>query len=1041
MKKFYALVALCVCGFWHLSVQAQTVKGTIKDAKGETLPGVFVKVVSTGKGTASGLDGTYSIDAPSGAQKIEFLLLGYLTKTMDVTLAAGETKVMDVVMEEDTKMTEEVVVVGYGVQRKRDVTGSIAKVDGKNLTRFPTPSFEAALQGQAAGVQVSQGSGLAGSGSLVRVRGVASISAGGDPLYVVDGIPITQDQFLRGNSGAMNTNPLAAINPNDIASVEILKDAAATGIYGSRGANGVILITTKRGTSQKGTTFDFNTRFGVGEAASRPNMMNTEQYLAVRQEAWENDGGTGYVWLPNLTSASSDAADREAAYKKALKTNTDWWDQTTGLGFKQAYSFGANHNNGKGTRLYAGVSYDENGSYLIGNSFTRTGLRLNLDQEITKKLKINFGGSYTNAVNNRVDAAWSGGVGEAMSTALPYYPVYNPDGTYYMWNGGFSNPVAYRNQRQWQYEEDRFLVNLGVVYSITPDLHFRSNIGTDLMRGFDYKFTPRGINMGQVDSYSEMGGNVVDNGTATFTLDYFKKVKENHSFTLLGGYEMQLAHTRGYFANYVNANGLLNNGDWLPFGLANGDAIPAFDDTQDVGLAGGAEGLQFGRRLKFFSVFSRVNYNYKNKYFAQAVARMDGSSKFGANNRTGFFPTVSAGWIMSEEKFLKGNKVISFMKLSSGVGFVGNSDIAQDAQYGNTAIGGIYDGVSSLFLSKLPNPDLKWERTSTFNAALETGLFKDRITFEVSVYRKYTKDALMDVAIPSSTGFTNQTVNAAEILNRGIELSITSNNISKPNFTWKTELNISRNYNELVSIGEYTPDAVSGGTNDSRVIVGRPIGSFYLMQWSHVDPETGLPVYLDKNGNETSDYDNFQRQYVGDGLPDVSGGITNTFIYKNWDLQIFATFSLGAKIFDSSGKRQLGVVTDWNMRTDLLDRWQQPGDSDTQFARLTLNETTYDLPSGFPWWNTSLFIYDADYLRMKNIAIGYTFKLKKESKISNLRVGANVTNLFTLTNYPGLDPEIVRDFENPADRNLSPNVTYLTPAQERSYNISVSLNF
>jgi hypothetical protein len=245
----------------------------------------------------------------------------------------------------------------------------------------------------------------------------------------------------------------------------------------------------------------------------------------------------------------------------------------------------------------------------------------------------------------------------------------------------------------------------------------------------------------------------------------------------------------------------------------------------------------------------------------------------------------------------------------------------------------------------------------------------------------------------------------------------------------------------LKSIGDYTPDAVSGGTNDSRVIVGKPIGSFYLMQWSHVDPSTGLPVYLDKNGNETSDYDNFQRQYVGDGLPDVSGGITNTLIYKNWDFQFLATFSLGAKIFDSSGKRQLGVVTDWNMRTDVLDRWQQPGDSDTRFARLTLDETNYSLPSGFPWWNTSLFIYDADYLRMKNIALGYNFKMKQESRINTLRVGVNVTNLFTLTNYPGLDPEIARDFENPADRNLSPNVTYLTPAQERSYNVSLSLTF
>jgi TonB-dependent starch-binding outer membrane protein SusC len=1041
MKKIYAFVALCFCIAWTTGTMAQTIKGTIKDSNGETLPGVFVKIASNGQGTASGLDGTYSIDVPVGDQQLEFILIGFTSQTIPINMAAGATKIVDVNLVEDSKLINDVVVVGYGVQRKRDVTGSIAKVDGKAVTKFPTPSFEAALQGQAAGVQVSQGSGLAGSGSLVRVRGVASISAGGDPLYVIDGIPITQDQFLRGNSGAMNTNPLAAINPNDIASIEILKDAAATGIYGSRGSNGVILITTKRGSNNKGTTFDFNTRFGVGEAASKPNMMNTEQYLAVRQEAWENDGGTGYVWLPNMTSASSDAIEREAAFKEAKKTNTDWWDQTTGLGFKQAYSFGANHNNGKGSRLYAGLSYDENGSYLTGNSFTRTGLRINFDQQITKKLKFNVGGSYTNSKNNRVDAAWSGGVGEAMSTALPYYKVYNDDGSYYMWNGGYSNPVAYRNQRQWQYEEDRYLINLGLVYSITPDLHFRTNVGTDIMRGFDYKFTPKGINIGQNDSYSEMGGNVVDNGTATITLDYFKKLKQHHNFTILGGYEMQLAHTRGFYASYVNADGLLNAGDWWPTSRANEDAIDTFDDSQTARLSGGSEQLQFGKRLKFFSFFSRVNYSYKDKFFAQVVARIDGSSKFGANQRTGFFPTFSAGWILSEEKFLKNVKRISFMKLSGGLGFVGNSDIAQDAQYGNTEIGGVYNGQPSLFLSKLPNPDLRWEKTSTLNAALETGLWKDRVTFEISVYRKYTRDALMDVSIPASTGFTNQTVNAAEILNRGIELTVTSVNISKPNFRWKTELNISRNYNELVSIGDYTADAVSGGTNDSRVIVGKPIGSFYLMQWSGVDPETGLPVYLDKNGNATSNYDNFQRQYVGDGLPDVSGGITNTFIYKNWDLQFFATFSLGAKIFDSSGKRQLGVVTDWNMRTDVLDRWQQPGDEGTQFARLTLNETTYDLPSGFPWWNTSLFIYDADYLRMKNIALGYSFKMKKESKIQTLRVGVNVTNLFTLTNYPGLDPEIVRDFENPADRNLSPNVTYLTPAQERSYNLSLSLTF
>jgi hypothetical protein len=253
---------------------------------------------------------------------------------------------------------------------------------------------------------------------------------------------------------------------------------------------------------------------------------------------------------------------------------------------------------------------------------------------------------------------------------------------------------------------------------------------------------------------------------------------------------------------------------------------------------------------------------------------------------------------------------------------------------------------------------------------------------------------------------------------------------------------VARNYNELVDIGDYTPDAVSGGTNDSRVIPGSPVGSFYLMMFSHVDSETGLPVYLDREGNETFDYDNSERQYVGDGLPEFVGGITNTFRWKNWDLQALATFSYGAKIFDSSAKRQLGVVSSWNMRTEILDRWRQPGDEST-FPRLTLDETTYGLPSGFPWWNTSLFVFDASYFRMRNVSLGYTFDDLKtgSTEITGLRFAASVTNLFTITNFPGLDPEVVRDFENAQDRNLSPNVTYLTPPQERAWTVSVSMNF
>ena len=306
-----------------LSAQA-TVQGRVTDDLGNALPSATVMNAS-GKGVFTDLDGKYTLSVPAGEQPLTFSFIGYLNTVKTVNVNAGETKTLNIRLREDAVLLNESVVVGYGVQRKKEVTGAIATIDSKEITAVQTPSFEAALQGQAAGVQVTQGSGMAGSGSIVRIRGLSSISAGGDPLYVVDGIPITQDYFAGGNSGAMNRNPLASINPNDMKDIQILKDAASTGIYGSRGANGVILITTKRGV-KNGIQVDYSSSVGYGEPTARPNMMTTEEYLTIRQEAWENDGGTGYVWLPYLSSASSSPEARKAAYERAL-TNTDWFDQ------------------------------------------------------------------------------------------------------------------------------------------------------------------------------------------------------------------------------------------------------------------------------------------------------------------------------------------------------------------------------------------------------------------------------------------------------------------------------------------------------------------------------------------------------------------------------------------------------------------------------------------------------------------------------------------------------------------------------------------
>lgn len=1041
MRIIYAFAACIVLLFTGAMLHAQTVQGVVRDDQG-TLPGVAIKNAANTAGTSTDSDGKYKLNLIAGKHTLEFKMIGYETQTKEISLSEGQVLNLDITLVSEDSQLDEIVIVGYGVQRKREVTGSIAKVDGKELTKLPVPSFEAALQGQAAGVQVTQGSGMAGSGSILRIRGIASVSANGDPLYVVDGIPIIQNQFISGNNGGMNTNPLATINPQDIESIEILKDAAATGIYGSRGANGVVIVTTKRGRSgKKGLQFEFNSRLGVSTAATLPNMMNTDQYLAVRQEAWENDGGTGYVWLPGVVyssgqGASASALEREQKYLLAKKINTDWVDETVGVGFKQNYNFGATYTTEK-SALYAGVSYDDNGSYLLGNSYERMSGRVNFDYAFNKKLKLVSSASYAIGRNNRVDAAWSGGLGLAMSTALPYYPKVVDStaialfggnleaGDHYMWNNGYTNPVATREAIKWRTDEHRVLTNLSLIYTPVKDLNIKLSGAYDYLDITDFRYTPVDLFPNTQFASGHANSTFANNWNASLTADYTYRLDDQQKITILGGFELQ-----EYWSNYV---GLSYN--------AISDVPYASDFDTDSTITVRSQGNREG--WTFVSTFARANYSLKDRYYVQLVSRLDGSSRFGINNRYGFFPSASAGWIISDESWFKKNNYVTFMKLRTGWGLSGNADIPGNAQFNlfSPVNNGIYyNGQPILYPQQYGNHDLKWENTRSLDATLEFGLFKDRISGSISVYHKKTTDAIMNVSIPASTGFNTYWDNVGEILNRGIELTITSYNIVKPNFEWKTDFNIARNYNELVDIGNYTPDAVSGGTNDSRVIVGQPIGSFYMMKFSHVDPATGLPVYLDANGNQTFDYDNSQRQYVGDGLPDVIGGLTNNFRFRNWDAQILATFSLGAKIFDSSGKRQMGVVTDWNMRTDVLDRWRQPGDEAT-FARLTLDETTYGLPSGFPWWNTSLFIYKADYLRLRNIAVGYTFNMKKESRIKSLRVGANVSNLFTITNFPGLDPELVRDFENPQDRNLSPNVTYLTPPQERSYNFSISANF
>jgi len=544
MKSTSRFLLFCFSFFFAQSIVAQTVTGTVVDEYNEALPSVVVAVENQ-SGTMTDYNGQYTLNLPKGTYNITYSFIGYEPITKSVSVQGN--KVVNVAMKPSQTQLNEVVVVGYGVARKRDLTGSVVSLKSKELTDIPTPSFENAIQGKAAGVQVITGSGIAGSGSMVRVRGVASISAGGDPLYVVDGIPITQDYFLNGNRGGFNTNPLATINPNDIESVEILKDAAATGIYGSRGSNGVILITTKRGNSKK-LTYNFSARTGISAPTALPNMASKEEYLQLYEEAWVNDGNVGVPQLPGNRMSWAEAQAFEG---------TDWIQETIRTGVKQGYDFSASKGF-KGGNFYAGLSYNDNHSYLAGNSYERISGRFNVDYNLASNLKLGISTSISRGINNRIDAAWSGGFGEAMSRALPIYPVryaedeYDADGNVvasagdYWLKGGVSlNPVAQRALKDWTAIEDRTINNITLDYKVSDAWTLRGQGAFDYMHFEDHIWEKPGYDPTYKDSEGNLLGRAnmytysVWNTSGNATANYIKDIGKNHHINWLIGSEYQ----------------------------------------------------------------------------------------------------------------------------------------------------------------------------------------------------------------------------------------------------------------------------------------------------------------------------------------------------------------------------------------------------------------------------------------------------------------------------------------------------------------------
>lgn len=1010
--SFFKLLTLFVLIFTlsgNIYAQKRTIKGKVTDAAdGTSLPGVSVVVKATQAGTTTDENGNYTIDASQG-DVITFSFIGYAEQSVTV----GVSNVIDVKLGIDAEELSEVVVVGYGVQQKREITGSIAKVESAQITEKIAPSFESALQGQAAGVSVTTGSGMAGSPSVVRIRGIASIGAGGDPLYVVDGIPITQDIFgLGGRIGGMNVNPLASINPNDIESVEVLKDAAATGIYGSRGANGVIIITTKRSKKNK-LKLNFSSKQSISNPTKKPNMMNSAEWLQMYQEAWENDGNTGVPQnLPgNLTWA------------EASKNDTDWWDEVTRTGYKHEYNLSASFGN-QYVKTYVGGSYSNNQSYLKGNDYERISGRLNLDVTPFKDFTASVSSSISRGNNQLVGNPWEGGLGAAMSEALPIYPIYNADGTYWKGKGGNGNPLMINDLKDMQTTELRSINSLAINYKPVKGLNLQLNTAVDYL-----DFTHDGYEDPYLRSndkgYAWKNLKWILNYNYSLVANYKLDLPKIHDLNFMLGHEYQYSKTSGKDLKHEGATEYLEKD---------------FDFADDEVTRMSAQ------EWSFISYFGRTNYMYKKRYIAQASLRVDGSSRFGSNNRFGYFPTFALGWIVTEENFMKDIDFLSFLKLKASYGVTGNANIANYAwrgTYSDIATQQSYNGQPVTFPNRYQNPDLKWETTKSYDLGFEARFFDGRLSTELAYFYKLSSDVLVDVGITRTSGFGNQWQNIAEIENKGLEFSFKSRNLVGE-FKWTTDFNISTLKNEVTSLGGLTSE-VGGGTNDTRIFVGQPIGVNTLVRVSRIDPADGRPIYLDKEGNETKIYkfegSDGYKVPIGKVIPDFTGGITNTFEYKGFELSALFTFSYGFKIYDSSAKRQMGVMSDWNFRTDRNDRWRKPGD-DAKYPKLTLDGAEWG-KDGEVWFNSDMWLYDGSYLRLKNLTLAYNLPiaLVKKFNLSNAKISLSGTNLLTFTKYPGADPEVARDFDNAADRNLSPNISWLTPPQERTFTFSLNLSF
>jgi len=1013
--------------------QVGTLRGRVVDAQtGETLPGVNLLLEGTRLGAASDIQGGFEIAAPAGAYNLVATFIGYQRLSLAVSIVGNQVTNVEVPLRADLLGLDEVLVVGFGTVSQRALTGSVARVESRELQRTVVNSFEQAMQGRVAGVTVLANNGKLGQGIQVRVRGTASVTAGNEPLYVVDGVPVITENT---SYSAARTNPLAQLNINDIASIEVLKDASAAAIYGARGSNGVVLITTKSGLNGQ-TQFTVNFRRSGSDPTRRVELLNSREYVELFLEAAANSR--------RLDPSYDYVGDAEDTFDY-LALGTDWrrllnggqapvdqdWQDTafrTGVGTTVDVSArGGNQN----TQFFLSGQYSDEEGILVSDSYDRFSSRLNLDHQMNSRFRLGMNLSFAHIVQNRVpdDNAFSTPL-QAIAQA-PISPAFVPaagplaGGDYVPTadvnpNTLYFNGLLYfvNNNTRLQVKYNRSLANTYAALDILPGLTYRTELGVDVMDQNDDLYYGSAVadNTGERRGIGISIWNRIMNLNTNNYLNYVRSAN-NHSIDVTAGNSFQ-----GSRFNYTFVRGIKFPNDF--FQQVNGAAEITDGDGQQSDY-------------RFLSYFARANYNYDSRYFLSFSGRSDGSSRFGDDNRYGFFPAASLGWVMTEEPFMRWVP-FSYLKLRASYGLTGNAAIGNFPSLGLWGTAN-YGGTPGMTPRQIANPGLKWERTTQGNLGLDFAFFNDRWSGEFDVYNKDTRDLLLSVNLPGTSGFATQLQNVGQMNNRGFDFMLNGRILTQGPLTWTTSFNLNHYRNEVTNLNG---QVITGGFLN-RAIEGHAIGVFFGFQYAGVDPQTGDALYYinekDANGNivnkdaTTTNPNAANRVVLGSPHPDFTGGWGNNLAFRGFELDFFFQFSQGNQVFDGGGRFKSANADYFdNQSRDQLKRWRQPGDvTNVPEARLYFANGTV---------NSSRYLYDASYIRLKNVSFAYNVprRFLQQYQVQNARIYVNGTNLLTWTKYPWWDPEVNTDY---LAGNISLGNEFYSAPQARTIAAGIQLTF